>query len=142
MMHGGPARFALSALDIALWDIKGKVEGKPIWRLLGGTGKDRVPAYASLLRVVEPDLIKRVATAAMARGDRQIKLHEKTVEAVAAARDAVGPDIALMVDTNCAWTADQARKQAAKGNMWMQKIQDSYWAFFDKFAKYGDYRVQ
>jgi TRAP-type mannitol/chloroaromatic compound transport system substrate-binding protein len=41
-----------------------------------------------------------------------------------------------------AWSADQAKKQAAKGNMWMQKIQDSYWAFFDKFAKYGDYRVQ
>lgn len=40
------------------------------------------------------------------------------------------------------WTADQAKKQAAKGNMWMQKIQDSYWAFFDQYAKYGDYRVQ
>ncbi|MEE8140643.1 MAG: mandelate racemase/muconate lactonizing enzyme family protein, partial [Alphaproteobacteria bacterium] len=36
MMHGGPARFALSALDIALWDIKGKVEGAPIWQMLGG----------------------------------------------------------------------------------------------------------
>ena len=41
-----------------------------------------------------------------------------------------------------AWTADQAKKQAAKGNMWMQKIQDSYWAFYDKYNKYGDYRVQ
>ena len=41
-----------------------------------------------------------------------------------------------------AWTADQAKKQAAKGNMWMQKVQDSYWAFFDKYSKYGDYRVQ
>jgi len=41
-----------------------------------------------------------------------------------------------------AWTADQAKKQAAKGNMWMQKLQDSYWAFFDTFTKYGDYRVQ
>jgi len=40
------------------------------------------------------------------------------------------------------WTAAQAKKQAAKGNMWMQKVQDSYWAFFDKWAKYSDYRVQ
>ena len=41
-----------------------------------------------------------------------------------------------------AWTAEQAKKQAAKGNMWMQKIQDSYWAFYDKYKKYSDYRVQ
>lgn len=40
------------------------------------------------------------------------------------------------------WTADQAKKQAAKGNMWMQKVQDSYWAFFDKWKKYGNYRVK
>ena len=114
MMHGGPARFALSALDIALWDIKGKVEGKPIWQLLGGTGKDRVPAYASLLRVLQPDLVKRITTAAMARGYKHIKLHEKTVEAVAAARQAVGPDIALMIDTNCAWMPDEAVDMARR----------------------------
>lgn len=40
------------------------------------------------------------------------------------------------------WTADQAAAQAAKGNMWMQKVQDSYWAFFDKWRKYSDYRVK
>jgi TRAP-type mannitol/chloroaromatic compound transport system substrate-binding protein len=41
-----------------------------------------------------------------------------------------------------AWSEDQAKKQAAKGNMWMRKLQDSYWAFFDTYNKYGDYRVQ
>jgi len=40
------------------------------------------------------------------------------------------------------WTAAQAKKQAAKGNMWMQKVQDSYWAFFDKWQKYSNYRVK
>jgi len=40
------------------------------------------------------------------------------------------------------WTAEQAKRQAAKGNMWMQKVQDSYWAFFDKWKKYADYRVK
>ena len=40
------------------------------------------------------------------------------------------------------WTADQAKKQAAKGNMWMQKVQDSYWDFFDKWKKYSTYRVK
>jgi TRAP-type mannitol/chloroaromatic compound transport system substrate-binding protein len=41
-----------------------------------------------------------------------------------------------------AWTAEQAKRQAAKGNMWMQKVQDSYWAFYDKYKKHGTYRVQ
>ena len=40
------------------------------------------------------------------------------------------------------WTAAQAKKQAAKGNMWMQKVHESYWAFFDKWKKYSDYRVR
>lgn len=112
MMRGGPARFALSALDIALWDIKGKVEGAPIWKLLGGREKARVPAYASLLRLLEPDTVARITETALGRGYTRIKLHEKTVEAVAAARGAAGPDVALMVDTNCAWYPDQALEMA------------------------------
>ena len=40
------------------------------------------------------------------------------------------------------WTAAQAKKQAAKGNMWMQKVQDSYWAFFDMWKKHSIYRVK
>ena len=40
------------------------------------------------------------------------------------------------------WTADQAKKQAAKGNMWMQRVQDSYWDFFDRWKEYGNYRVK
>ncbi|HSR56452.1 MAG TPA: mandelate racemase/muconate lactonizing enzyme family protein, partial [Alphaproteobacteria bacterium] len=91
MMHGGPARFALSALDIALWDIKGKVEGAPIWKLLGAKGKERIPAYASLLRLLEPDTVARITETALGRGYTQIKLHEKTVDALAAARNAAGP---------------------------------------------------
>ncbi|MEE9195043.1 MAG: mandelate racemase/muconate lactonizing enzyme family protein [Alphaproteobacteria bacterium] len=108
MMHGGPARFALSALDIALWDIKGKIEGAPIWQMLGGRPKDFVPAYASLLRLGEPGLVTRIVDAALARGYAQIKLHERSVEAVAAARAAMGPGVPLMVDTNCAWAIDEA----------------------------------
>jgi len=108
MMHGGPARFALSALDIALWDIKGKIEGAPIWQMLGGRPKEHVPAYASLLRLLEPSLVSRIVDEALGRGYKQIKLHERSVEAVAAARNAMGPSVPLMVDTNCAWTIDEA----------------------------------
>jgi L-alanine-DL-glutamate epimerase-like enolase superfamily enzyme len=105
MMHAGPARFALSALDIALWDIAGKVQDAPVWKLLGGPGRERVPAYASLLRLPTPELCAEVAAAAVARGYTQVKLHQKTPEMAAAARQAIGPDVALMVDTNCAWTS-------------------------------------
>lgn len=105
MGGSGPIAFALSGLDIALWDIAGKVAGEPLWRLFGDRAKATVPAYASLFRLGSPEHVTRVAGNAAARGYRHIKLHEHTVEAVAAARAAVGPDVALMVDTNCFWTS-------------------------------------
>jgi D-galactarolactone cycloisomerase len=109
MGRNGPVGFALSGLDIALWDIAGQVAGEPIHRLLGSSGKKtRVPAYASLLRIGTPEHVARVAAAAVGRGYRSVKLHERTGEAVAAAREAVGQDIALMLDTNCTWTPDEA----------------------------------
>jgi L-alanine-DL-glutamate epimerase-like enolase superfamily enzyme len=104
MARNGPVQFALSGLDIALWDIAGKIAGKPVWQLLGGTEqKATIPAYASLFRLGKPDLVHRVAGKAVERGYRHVKLHEHSVEAVAAARDAIGPDVSLMVDTNCFW---------------------------------------
>src|SRR5277367_682060 len=55
--RNGPITFALSALDIALWDIAGKRAGQPLYRLLGGTETaERVPAYASLLRYGNADI--------------------------------------------------------------------------------------
>src|SRR5262245_17159340 len=112
MSRNGPVAFALSGLDIALWDIKGKLAGAPIWRLLGGKGKSRVPAYASLLRL-GAEHVGKVAAAAVARGYRHVKLHEHAVAAVAAARAAVGRDVPLMLDTNCFWrTVEDARAAA------------------------------
>ena len=109
MMHGGPARFAVSALDIALWDIRGKAMGEPVWKLLNDKAtRDYVPAYASLLKLGEPERVSKICDAALERGYRHIKLHERTVEATNAAREAIGPDVSLMVDTNCAWTVDEA----------------------------------
>ena len=115
MGRNGPVSFALSGLDIALWDIAGQVAGMPIYRLLGGDGKKtRVPAYASLLRIGTPEHVARVAAGAVERGYRSIKLHERTYEAVAAARAAAGPDVALMLDTNCTWTPDEAVAMARR----------------------------
>ena len=105
MARSGPVSFALSGLDIALWDIAGKIADEPVWRLLGGNSKAHVPAYASLFRLGSPDHVANVTRKAVERGYRHIKLHEHTIEAVATARATVGPDVALMVDTNCFWTS-------------------------------------
>ena len=106
--RNGPHVFALSALDIALWDIAGKAAGLPLWRMLGATPVTRMPAYASLLRYGDAAMVAAACERAVAWGYRDIKLHEITVPEVRAARHAIGPDARLMVDTNCPWTVPQA----------------------------------
>jgi D-galactarolactone cycloisomerase len=113
MSRNGPVAYALSGFDIALWDIAGKVAGQPLHALLGGRKKKHIPAYASLLRLNTPDAVARVAAIAVQRGYKHIKLHERTVEAVAAARRAVGASVGLMLDTNCSWSVEQACEMAA-----------------------------
>lgn len=108
MSRNGPVAYALSGLDIALWDIAGKVASKPVHALLGGATRSDIPAYASLLRLGTPDRIRRIAVTALERGYLFLKLHERTVEAVAAARAVAGDGVGLMLDTNCTWTTDEA----------------------------------
>jgi D-galactarolactone cycloisomerase len=122
MGRHGPVSFALSGIDIALWDIAGKARGKPLHQMLGGATRDRIPTYASLLRYGKPDLVARYTEDAVARGYTSIKLHEHLVETVAPGREAAGPNIALMVDTNCAWPPDEALDMARK-----LKIYDLAW---------------
>jgi L-alanine-DL-glutamate epimerase-like enolase superfamily enzyme len=114
MGRHGPVSFALAGIDIALWDLAGKARGEPVHRLLGGGSRDRIPTYASLLRYGKPDLVARYTQEAIARGYKAIKLHEHLIETVAPGREAAGPDIALMVDTNCAWGPDEAIGMAHK----------------------------
>lgn len=114
MGRHGPVSFALAGIDIALWDLAGKARGEPIHRLLGGASRDRISTYASLLRYGKPDLVARYTEEAVARGYKAIKLHEHLVETVAPGREAAGPGIAIMVDTNCAWGPDEAIAMARK----------------------------
>jgi L-alanine-DL-glutamate epimerase-like enolase superfamily enzyme len=106
--RNGSVVYALSAIDIALWDIAGKQAGQPIHQLLGGAVRQQMPAYASLLRYGDPALVGQTAARAASEGYRFIKLHEIEVPPVAAARDAVGPAIEIMCDTNCPWSVEQA----------------------------------
>ena len=116
VLHGvgrnGPTIYALSGIDIALWDLAGKAAGLPLYRLLGGSPRADLPAYASLLRYGAAPAVAHYTEQALARGYRFIKLHEITVPEVKAARDAAGHGIPIMVDTNCPWTVPQAIEMA------------------------------
>jgi D-galactarolactone cycloisomerase len=107
--RNGPVIYALSGVDIALWDLAGKAAGLPLHQLLGSAPRAPLPAYASLTRCSGPDAVAESCRQALAQGFRQIKLHEITLPAVQAARAAVGPHVTLMLDTNCPWSRDEAR---------------------------------
>jgi len=97
----GVTMFAISGLDIALWDLAARVKGVPLRRLIGDTKRSRIPAYASLLRIGKPELVAGECEVARRQGYTAIKLHETTAPAVYAARQAIGPGVPLMVDMNC-----------------------------------------
>jgi L-alanine-DL-glutamate epimerase-like enolase superfamily enzyme len=118
VLHGlgrnGPVLYALSGLDIALWDLAGKAAGLPLYRLLGGSPRADLPAYASLLRYGAARDVAHYTAQALARGYRHVKLHEITVPEIAAAREVMGPGLPLMVDTNCPWTVAEATAMARR----------------------------
>lgn len=114
MGRSGPVVHALSGLDIALWDLRGKVAGVPVYQLLGGARRKRIPAYASLLQYYgDTALVASNVRASLDAGYRSVKLHERTVESVRAAREAMGAGVPLMLDTNCAWDVQGAAEALA-----------------------------
>lgn len=110
----GAVMYALSGLDIALWDIAGKAAGKSVAELLGGARRKDFAAYASLVRYGDPALVASNAKRAVERGYRGIKLHEIDAPQVKAAREAIGPGVKLMMDCNCPWTPADAIAMAER----------------------------
>jgi L-alanine-DL-glutamate epimerase-like enolase superfamily enzyme len=104
----GITMFAISGLDIALWDLAAKVKGVPLHRLIGAAKRARIPAYASLLRIGTPELVAGECETALRRGYTAIKLHETTAPTVFAVRQAIGAGIPLMVDLNCPMDGSEA----------------------------------
>ena len=112
----GIARQCMSVLDVALWDLKSKRAGLPLWQFLGGPVVDRVPAYVNGAHDLPPELLAEKAHDYVAQGFRAVKIRgsasvvtlEEATRRVAAVREAIGPDIRLMVDVNGTWDADTA----------------------------------
>lgn len=111
---GEVAQSALAAIDIACWDLIGQITGQPVWKLLGGQFRSVVPAYANgwYQGEREPAEIAALAQTVVARGYRGLKLDpfgaasadlgpgelRRSVAIVDAVREAVGPDVALMIE--------------------------------------------
>ncbi|MBM3593211.1 MAG: mandelate racemase/muconate lactonizing enzyme family protein [Alphaproteobacteria bacterium] len=127
--RNGPVTFGISAIDIALWDIAGKIAGKPLHALLGGAARKKLRAYASLLRYGNPEDVARNAAEAVRRGYRDIKLHEIDLRCIRAARAAMPPDIPLMLDINCAWDeeADAVEFCEAVKNLGIAWVEEPIW---------------
>ena len=111
----GVALFALSAVDIALWDLAGKRAGLPLWKLWGGCDRP-VAAYGSgCWRGLGGDGMVEKAKRFVDQGFTAIKMQaghlhpwRQDVRHVRQMREALGPDVGIMIDVNMGWTADQA----------------------------------
>jgi galactonate dehydratase len=126
---GEMTQSALAAFDIACWDLMGQSLGVPLWKLLGGRFRDRVPAYANgwYQAEREPGAIARLARSVAARGYRALKLDpfgaasaelsaadRRGAEAiVAGVREAVGPDVQILVEMHGRFTTATAIRVAA-----------------------------
>jgi L-alanine-DL-glutamate epimerase-like enolase superfamily enzyme len=108
----GLGLFALSGIDIALWDILGKVRKQPLYRLLGGTEAKRLPTYVSLLRYRNPPEVAQVVARGLEAGFRAVKLHQTDLKSVEVARKVAGRQVELMLDVNCPWNAEEALAMA------------------------------
>lgn len=121
---------AMSGVDIALWDMLGRRLGQPVWRLLAGHGRTRLPVYASSILLAEPDAMAREAKDLVGAGFRAVKM--KVGEALAvdvarmeAVRAAVGADVEVMLDANSGYDAPTAvavaRAAEGLGMAWLEE---------------------
>jgi L-alanine-DL-glutamate epimerase-like enolase superfamily enzyme len=116
--RGGPTVLALSAFDMALWDLKARRTGLPLWNLLGGF-EPKVPCYAGGIDLDLPlDALLAQTDGNLAKGFRAIKMKvgrkrlAEDVERVRAMRGHLGESVPLMVDANMKWSVDEAIRAA------------------------------
>ena len=103
----GITMFAISGIEIAIWDALGKDKKLPLHVLLGKKKKEQFSAYASLFRYSNNNLVEKKCQEAIDRGAQIIKLHELEEKNISTARNFLGSDFKLMTDFNCSWTFDK-----------------------------------
>ena len=130
---GGIVSLALAAIDIALWDIRGKAFGVPVARLLGAA-RDKVPAYASgaLVRTSPLAALEKAAAVLVEKGYTQMKTQvavdgltpAQEIERLRAVRKVIGPNVKLMADVNQRWGVDEVisigRRVEDVGLAWLE----------------------
>jgi L-alanine-DL-glutamate epimerase-like enolase superfamily enzyme len=124
---------AISAVDIALWDILGKSLGQPVWRLIGGRKHDRLPAYASGGWAPAETIGGQLKSYIERGGFRSVKMRVGSMDSaphvsarrVQAARQAIGEDISLMVDAHGTYTVADAKR-------FVHLVADSNLAWFEE----------
>ena len=139
---GGILTLALSAIDMALWDIKGKYLGQSLGAMLGGL-RARVPTYASgaLVRAYPLDHLMKAAAVLVEKGFKQMKTQlalpgettpEKEVERARRVREAAGPDVDLMCDINQRWSVHQAIEIG-------KRVEDVHFFWLEDVTAHDDY---
>ncbi|MFO1220012.1 MAG: mandelate racemase/muconate lactonizing enzyme family protein [Burkholderiaceae bacterium] len=148
--QSGYASHAVAAIDLALWDLKGKALGQPCWRLLGGA-RTEVPVYATFgFAFLERDELAAAAKTWVERGFRRLKmtvghhglarrdeprpldtLIAEDVRRVRAVREAVGPEVQIYIDANCSLDYFHAQWLA-------QRIEDCDISFFEEPVSHND----
>lgn len=126
----GHLKIAISAIDNALWDLRGKAFDAPVWQLLGGASRDRIPAYVSTLGTsLEPDVVAAKAAEFQAAGFDGQKWFfadgpsdgpdglTRNVELARTVRESVGPDFPIMFDAFMGWDLAYARA-------WIERVRD------------------
>ncbi|MEO0797734.1 MAG: mandelate racemase/muconate lactonizing enzyme family protein [Pseudomonadota bacterium] len=126
-LHGryGITMFAISAVDIALWDLAAKAKGVPLSNFIGHCSRRQINAYASLVRYGDPGQVREFTATAVAEGYAYVKLHEITDAAITAGVEAAGSKARLMTDVNCNWSAENAEILTARckelGLYWVEE---------------------
>jgi L-alanine-DL-glutamate epimerase-like enolase superfamily enzyme len=133
MARRGMTVSAISAIDIALWDIFGKAAGEPVWRLLGGRKRAMMPAYASGGWAGVDQIGEQLLAYVAAGGFKAVKMRVGAMDGaphlsaarVRAARKAIGEDIDLMADAHGTYTVADAKR-------FVQLVADQNLAWFEE----------
>ncbi len=126
--RGGISSFAISAVDIALWDIRGKSQQRSLWQLAGGANNTTAAYCGGIDLNFSLEKLKQNISGYLDQGFRAVKIKvgrenlDEDVERVAAIRELVGPDVTFMVDANYSMSVDKAIKAAREFSK-----HDIYW---------------